>query len=371
MVGIVRKPFKREIELDFIRGVAIIAVVDFHSQHQAFLLPLMRLGWPHFGWAGVNLFFILSGFLVGGLLVKEWKVRGRIDGRQFLIRRSFKIWPQYYVFILAMLVTRHRTLHQLWGNIFNVQNYVGGIAHTWSLAVEEHAYLFLVLVLAIAARRQTRMRNLFLFLGVLCIGVFTLTFVLASHHIDTFLTTHTRIDGILYGVMLAILYHYAPETFVRLQRLTWLWIAIIVATIVYFRFDPRTYWGHPLAVELANAMSIGLMLLLYRHYEGKPHTVFYRFIAWIGLYSYGIYLWHVSVVALALSLERHFPRWAVPAWEWVGVPVLGILVGIFFTKLVEFPALKLRERLYPRRVDSAVGTPAEIEVHELASTGPS
>ena len=98
-----QKPLKREIELDFVRGVAILMVIDFHSPMGILFYPFRLMGFKHFGWAGVDVFFVLSGFLVGGLLVKEWKVRGRIDSKRFLIRRGFKIWPQYYFFILLML----------------------------------------------------------------------------------------------------------------------------------------------------------------------------------------------------------------------------------------------------------------------------
>src|ERR1700709_481218 len=126
-----------------------------------------------------------------------------------------------------MVATRHRTFHQLWGNFLNIQNYTGGVAHTWSLAVEEHAYLLLVLVFVIAARRHTRMRHLFICLAVMATCAVAMTFYSVTHHYDPYNATHTRIDGILYGVMLAILYHYGADTLARLQRLHWLWIAII------------------------------------------------------------------------------------------------------------------------------------------------
>jgi peptidoglycan/LPS O-acetylase OafA/YrhL len=183
----------------------------------------------HFGAAGVDIFFVLSGFLVGGLLVKEWRVKGRIDGKSFLVRRSLKIWPQYYVFLLLVIASGHRSVHALWGNLLNIQNYAGGIAHTWSLAVEEHAYLLILLILAVAARWKARMRSVFLFLGVLSIGIELLRLYLASRFIPVFYPTHTRVDAIFYGVMLAILYHYAPETFHRVQRWTWLWVGMLAA----------------------------------------------------------------------------------------------------------------------------------------------
>src|ERR1700722_16250927 len=110
-------------------------VLDFHQNaYGLFTYPFRRIGILNPGWMGVSVFFVLSGFLVGGLLVKEGKTRGRIDSKRFLIRRGFKIWPQYYFFLALMLLTGHRTVRELWGNLLNIQNYVGGVAHTWSLA---------------------------------------------------------------------------------------------------------------------------------------------------------------------------------------------------------------------------------------------
>lgn len=359
---------KREIELDFVRGIAILLVLDYHSMRQTLFYPFKLLGFAHFGWAGVDIFFVLSGFLVGGLLIKEWKVRGRIDSKQFLIRRGFKIWPQYYVFLFAMLLTHHRTLKQLWGNLLNIQNYVGGgVAHTWSLAVEEHAYLFLVLCLAIAARRQTRMRNLFLFLVASTALVISLQLFLSWKGYNTFAWTHTRIDGIFCGVMIAIVYHYRPELFQKLQKLWWIWAAAVLSALLYLRFA-NTYTALMAAIgwDFANLMGIGLLMLLYRHRPGVRRPAIYRLIAWIGLYSYGIYLWHVSVMYPVMQGAHYLPAWFVPWWLALGPLVFGVLIGVVFTKAVEFPALRLRDRLFPRRVDSAVGTPAEVEEKMVA-----
>jgi peptidoglycan/LPS O-acetylase OafA/YrhL len=357
-----QKPSKREIELDFVRGIAILMVIDYHSPRGILFYPFRVLGFYHFGWAGVDVFFPLSGFLVGGLLVKEWMLYGRIDSKRFLIRRGFKIWPQYYLFIGLMLVTGHRSFHELWGNLLNIQNYVGGVAHTWSLGVEEHAYLLLVLCLAIAARRATRMRNLFLFLAGVTGAVIILRMILTVDGFDTFTTTHTRIDGILEGVLLAILYHYAPETFRRWQNRRWLWVLVLALVLVFFRINPRAPWAASLGFDCANALGVALLMLLYRHREGRRRSALYRLIAWIGLYSYGIYLWHVAVIGPLVQVSPHLPRRLAPVWLAIAPTLLGAVVGIFFTKVVEFPALKLRDRLFPRRVDSAVGRPAEIEV---------
>ncbi len=357
-----QRPLRREIELDFVRGIAILMVLDYHSPGRPLFYPFRLLGFPHFGWVGVDVFFVLSGFLVGGLLVKEWKVQGRIDSKRFLIRRGFKIWPQYYVFLILTVVMGHRTLHSLWGNLLNIQNYVGGIPHTWTLAVEEHAYLLLVLCLAVAARRRTRMLNLLIFFAAVTIFVVVLRMILAIKGYNVFNPTHTRVDGILYGVMLAILYHYKPEVFRRMQAWRWLWVGVLAVTLIFLRVaDPSKPWMASLSWDYANAMGVALLMLLYRHREGRSRPAAYRFVAWIGLYSYGIYLWHVSVIWPVKAEAQRLHGWISVAWVALAPMILGIPLGIFFTKLVEFPALKLRDRLFPRRVDSAVGTPAELE----------
>ncbi|HTF68244.1 MAG TPA: acyltransferase [Edaphobacter sp.] len=352
---------KREIELDFVRGIAILMVLDFHSPRGILFYPFRLMGFHHFGWAGVDIFFVLSGFLVGGLLIKEWKLKGRINSKVFLIRRGFKIWPQYYLFIVLMLLTGHRSLGQLWGNLLNIQNYVGGVAHTWSLAVEEHAYLLLVLMLVIAAALRVRMKVFFVFLTAMTLSVIVLRAILAAHGVDVYSVTHARIDGIFEGVLLATLYHYAPDTFRRLQRPRWLWISILVAVIVYFRLNLRSPVAISFSFDCANAMGIAIMMLLYKHREGRKRPALYRFVAWIGLYSYGIYLWHVSVIEPTVKVSTHLPPWFAAIWIALVPSLLGVILGIFFTKVVEFPALALRDKLFPRPVDSAVGVPAEVE----------
>ncbi len=93
-----RPLLKREIHLDFIRGVAILMVVDFHTTglFQRAHIPFLS------GALGVAMFFVLSGFLVGGILLREWDRHSGIDAKRFLVRRGLKIWPQYYVFLLVI-----------------------------------------------------------------------------------------------------------------------------------------------------------------------------------------------------------------------------------------------------------------------------
>jgi peptidoglycan/LPS O-acetylase OafA/YrhL len=305
---------------------------------------------------GVDVFFILSGFLVGGLLVKEWQTRGAINGKRFLIRRALKIWPLYYIYLMIMLVTGHRTLHYLRGNLLNIQNYTGGVPHTWSLAVEEHAYLLLTLCLVIASRRRVRMRTLFLVLAIISLGVVVLRIVIATRGDDPdfYNKTHMRIEAILYGVMLAILFRYAPSTFERLQRLWWIWTGALAAGLLYFRLDLQGAAFASLGLDVANFVGIALLMLLYRRGRTRTRSMLYRCVAFIGMYSYGIYLWHVSVIVPVLAVGPFLPSWLVPVWTSFAPPASAILAGILLSRLIEFPALRLRDRLFPGVMDSPV-----------------
>ena len=353
-----RKPMRREVELDFIRGIAILLVLDFHAPISILLAPFAWMGFRNFGWVGVDVFFVLSGFLVGGLLVLEWQRNSRIDSKRFLIRCGFKIWPQYYVFLLVMLLTGHRGLHALWGNLLNIQNYVGGVAHTWTLAVEEHAYLLLVALLAIAARKQLSMRHLFLLTGFMALSVLLWRTILSARSANVFTRTDTRIDGILYGLMLAILYHHAPRWFYRMQSWTWAWCGTMVLTLSYLRVNPMAWWSADVSYACADAIGVALLLLLYKPREGRQRPALYRCVAWVGLYSYGIYLWHVSVLAPIVSVAHRLPHHVATVFLATAPALSGIALGVLATKVVEFPALKLRERLFPRKVDATVAVSA-------------
>ena len=109
------------------------------------------------GWVGVDLFFVLSGFLISGLLFTEHKKDGVIGFKNFIIRRGFKIYPGFWVMILLTLL-----LYSIDGNeskkylpfeILFIQNYFPGFwGHTWTLAVEEHFYIGLPLLLIVVYR---------------------------------------------------------------------------------------------------------------------------------------------------------------------------------------------------------------------------
>ena len=369
------KPLKREVELDFLRGLAILMVLDFHAKANWLFVPFHILGIKNFGWAGVNLFFVLSGFLVGGLLIREWQIDQKIEAGRFLIRRALKIWPQYYVYLGIMILIGHRSIKQLWGNILNIQNYVSGsIAHTWSLAVEEQAYLLLSIILIIAVRKKMKMKRVFHIFLTLSLIVFTIRLILSGLGFDVYYTTHTRMDGIMDGVLLAILFHHKNDMFVSLQKKTWVWVTFLGIAFAFFWIDPKGWWSNPLRIDMGNLFSLALLMLVYRP-KKTTRSFFYRCVAWIGIYSYGIYLWHVASGDL-LSRMVHWLNlncsWRDTPIQYPGSNLLQLLIsvglGVFFTRLVEIPCIQVREKLFPRRIDSAVAidVPKKRTIDSLA-----
>src|ERR1700751_3039383 len=136
----------RIFQLDVLRGFAILLVMGVH-------VPAYPI-WSTLGGYGVDLFFLLSGFLISNLLFGEYRKSGSIRFIRFLSRRALKLYPSFYLLlVLTVLYCAFGhvpfTSRQLLGEIVLTQNYIGGIwGHTWSLAVEEHFYLLLPLLLA-------------------------------------------------------------------------------------------------------------------------------------------------------------------------------------------------------------------------------
>jgi peptidoglycan/LPS O-acetylase OafA/YrhL len=358
---------KRSIELDFIRGIAIIAVMGthFHSfPTGSAVVAAIEYPLKSFGLEGVNLFFTLSGFLVGGLLLKQYAQEGRIDATRFIVRRIFKIWPAYYVLILFHVIAgRHPLDTFLVQNLTHTQNYFGSsIAQTWSLAVEEHFYLFLPLLLILLARFRARIDTVLVVLGSICVAVLIARCVAVHDGLidETAFYTQYRIDSLLFGVMLAALYWMKPAAYRAIAGRKGLLIAAVLGLVLWLVFGTRNV---PLDRSIGYTIqAIGFCALIVLTVEYSwpiRETMLYRLIAWIGVYSYGIYLWHSLALAPADMLIRkatalHVP--AIPAWAAIMAAqfVIAIALGYVTTRAIEFPFLKVRNALFPAERKPAV-----------------
>lgn len=389
-------------QLDVLRAVAILLVLGRHpvvDPKDAGFLRWPATLWFNFGWTGVDLFFVLSGFLVGGLLLGELHKSGRLDVGRFIIRRALKIWPAYYTLVLGSLVLKGRVGGWGWATrlylpyLLNVQNYSSNapfvLNQTWSLAIEEHFYLalpFLLLVLISFGRHRNAVRAvpfIAVFVMVLCtLARFFLNWHRPFNLLTHYYPTQLRIDGLAMGVLLAYLHHYRPTVLSRIARRRSLLLligAVLVSPMLFLDLENRFVWtiGY-------NMLYIGYacILVAFVHtpvgIEGGMLGRFFagpvsRALAAVGLFSYSIYLWHLTLSQAAVRwLEGHvtylnsFPEADWLFWTSVYVSI-SILVGVEMGKLIELPALALRDRLLPSRA-TALGNRALASVQPLPAS---
>jgi peptidoglycan/LPS O-acetylase OafA/YrhL len=349
----------RVIQLDFVRGLAILLVISYHAMTlEDMNRPVQQIlsAAKHVGWMGVDLFFVLSGFLVGGLLVQEWMKSGTIRIGRFLVRRMFKIWPAYYFYIFFQIAAHRHPLGTFWWqNLLNIQNYAGtSLDHTWSLAVEEHFYLFLpVVLLWIYRNRYTRSCVI---QTLLCLCIAVLIIRTASYIVSgpgaTQWHTHTRLDSLLFGVLLSyFMYNSRPQFDKLLEcRLFLTFLSILVFAIAFVCAGHQSAYMSTVGYTVNYICFSALLLLVYGYQGALIRIPLYRATAWIGRYSYGIYLWHLSVREPAVNFCSRLPR----SVGWLALLIVqyaaAIALGVLVTKVVEFPMLRVRDKLFPRGV---------------------
>src|SRR5438067_11553126 len=218
---------ERQPGLDFLRALAIIVVVIYHAALFGFKLPGRM---DRFGWIGVDLFFVLSGYLIGGQLLAPLARDQRINLGQFFTRRALRIMPAYFAilaiyFLLPSWREYSEMSQPLWKFLLSVQNIAlhGGTAfsHAWSLAVEDQFYLALPFLLLFLFRRP---RASILVPCLIVIGGITLRAFLAAQNPSVdgggvsfrgfqawiYYLTWTRLDPLVFGVVLAAIDKFRP-----------------------------------------------------------------------------------------------------------------------------------------------------------------
>ncbi len=324
----------------------------------------------------MDLFFVLSGFLVGRIIFREYARTGRFEARRFLTRRIFKLWPMFYLFLFVEAMFGDDPWQQfLFQNLFHLQNYLSHAhPHLWSLAVEEHFYLAAALVLPLLmVRGWTARRFTVLLLCVMAASpvLRVIGYLSGVDPIALWLQTQYRIDALCCGVLLAVLSVYNPMLWDRLVGLKPVWLLVTAAGVVWLILVPVT---SPLGVtagfSVSYLASAAFMLLLHRaSWVNRSHKIL-RPVAVLGVFSYGIYLWHLAVgTATENALSRFVPDRAVQMLlGYVALTVFAIVI----TRLIEWPSLRVRERLFPARVraSSDAPRPSSSPTHQIETLTP-
>jgi len=327
--------------MDFLRTIAILLVLLAHTilsyGAPAYLAPLQL------GGVGVDLFFVLSGWLLGGALIRESNREGAINIKRFWMRRWMRTLPAYYavlIFSVAQrLITKDNVLFPTEYFIFT-QNYhfpLEFFSISWSLAVEEQFYLIIAPLIAFLITKK-KMYSTVILLILLIIPFIFRELSLYSNPKET----HVRIDGCVFGVLLAHFYYAYPAVWKRVSTKSVIISAVATLALVFFfvaRYFPE--WGVQNPDKLLLAFIFGSWVLLANSSKKWSDFLYVPGAYYIATRSYSIYLLHPEVLALMkrISIELPFIIYFV-------ITIIGSLIlAEFLYRLVEKPIMDYRDRL--------------------------
>lgn len=351
--------------LDLLRSIAILWVMCFHT----FLIGGLGPDWTwltRFGWAGVDIFFVLSGFLIGAPLLRRLQRGEALRLGDFYRRRAWRILPAFAVVLavyVAFPVLREEPGLEAWWqfatftlNFFIDYGHHQAFSHAWSLCVEEHFYLAFPLLAWWATRRLSVAGVATLFIALVLGGIALRTGVWLHDDAtqpqrpwfieDIYYPTWARLDGLLAGVLLATLQVYRPALWARLQaRASLLTLAgLAAAALAFTLFANRTGLAANAVGWPLLSLGFGLLVLAATSRQGWLGRWAVPGAGWLAAVSYSLYLSH--------KIAMHAVHtWIAPALSWQGpalFPVYAaviLAVGAALHYLVEKPGLRLRDRL--------------------------
>ena len=371
---------RRFLALDGLRGVAVLLVVlahgtQVHGSQERLLPETLKFNG---GWIGVVVFFVLSGFLITHLLVEERTRTGQISLTRFYVRRALRIWPLYftvlgvYVFVLPLFdpgnfgsiynANSLRDYYYLLAYPFFLQNYLvndssvhfWGIELFWSLAVEEHFYLFWPLLLVALRGRWLVPTLAGLMIATFSLRALTRLEVLPPGNYGVQQMTHTALDGLAAGCIVACLYHWRPGVLKAFSRRRWLYLLgwalllfLVWAALKQLPLFPTLpeegYYRITLAA-LASTVIVACVVggagpTTYPFLCSRPLT-------YVGKVSYGMYVLHPIVLLYVAQVVTYLGLLHGAGYFVAIIAYLAIVIGVagLSFRFFEAPILRFKER---------------------------
>jgi peptidoglycan/LPS O-acetylase OafA/YrhL len=361
-------PKKQYGGLDFLRSIAICWVFIFHYQGGDFYEWFYKV--KDFGWTGVDLFFVLSGFLIAQQLFKEANSSNTISLTKFYIKRFLRILPAYF-FILFLYfsipVFREKpVLSPLWKYLTFTQNIglnpseTNAFTHAWSLCIEEQFYIvfpFIVLLLSFFKAQK----KIFYIIAVLFLFTCLIRMYLWNNNLDPikypdasqgnfwitwmYYPTYSRLDGLLSGITVAAIFEYLPnlrDKLLKFGNLFFVFGCAILVGAYFLCIDRRSYnanvFGFP-----AISIGYGFCVIAALCQNSFLYKINFSFFKATAILSYAVYLCHKAICHYChVYFTKHGVNDEGNIMLLICI-VATLIAALIIRYLVEKPFLKLRD----------------------------
>ena len=350
--------------LDGLRAISISMVL---ASHAAFGVPALAkhplIVYTIFnGNRGVSVFFVISGFLITSLLLKEEQRTGKISLKDFYIRRVFRILPPFWVFLAVVAVLwKSGALETTWADLgvafAFLRDYRWGdwwTGHSWSLSIEEQFYLLWPAALVVAGRRRALWIAVSLILVAPAIRVLSQLFLGGRFAAGQSLMFHVRVDSLMFGCAVAMV--YTTPTFRKIADRILKWPGMLGALCFflflsgYLNYRFQGYYMLPFGYTLESiAISYLLLYFVTKHESVGGKILNTKLFVHVGLISYSLYLWQELFLTPPVEAPNHWSATILGKFPFS--LAAAFLAAELSWQLVEKPALKVRRR-FERSNDS-------------------
>lgn len=353
---------KHIANLDLIRAIAILMVLFYHIVQWLPDQPESLIFLTDPGEYGVQLFFALSGFLVGGLFFKEREKYGNVDVGNFILRRITRTMPPYFIVLAVSYAGVYFSSRESFdiSYLSFFQNYREEMPFfmvSWSLCVEEHFYavlpFFLIAVFALY-KALGRVAVVVMVGGALVLPMVLRTVEYQEHapfgyH---YTATHFHIDAMGFGVLIA--YFFTKGVLLKMGSKALFGVSLGASVLILYATNLLSHRISFCFLLLAMAVAFGLLISSschIRQFKLASHPV----TCLIANASYAIYLTHTLVMHIGkMMLDRFLPSVELPTMALGGGLFVGTMVcGVGFHLVIEKPLMRMRDRFFPSRSKKA------------------
>jgi len=350
-------------ELDGLRFFAFLFVFMHHHRLFAHISNLSFLNSR--GWIGVDLFFVLSAFLFTKLLIAEYNKTQKISFKKFYIRRIFRIWPIYYLyiciaFVLFLTITQYAVSNDIKIRLIGLLTFSDNIfvsfkgwnpifftEHLWTISYEEQFYIFIPLIILFLIKSSFRIKIISLATVFLLFNIIRLVFIYKHAQAPSiYVLPITHYESITMGIIIG----FGGLDFL-LKKINSLVIGCF--GIVFFllicllpNFDQTSYWL--ILLYLLVGLSTSLILFSVLNNKYLKIILSNNILVYLGKRSYGLYLYHLLGIWIAdYVIIRHFHEFklfSTSLTSFIYSLIITVLISIFSYKIIEVPFLKWKKK---------------------------